>query len=342
MTIEATANTVTWTHGEVSSPRLSSVPVIAAKGIPYLPEANHLQRLNIYLPVTESNGNLDGSLANGLPDAGSASGAPQTLVHVRGGAWRDPQLTATSIEAAVAHAFADDNGPITAIASIDYTISPFPTHPNFPYDPDEDGHDDPAREAIHPQHVSDVLHGLALLRTFGVADDSYLLSGHSCGACIAAQAVLGSPQQLGLQIDPAPRPAGFLGLNGLYDLPALVDGLGPSHERMRGDYTMLLSTAFGPDAGQWASASPALFAVDDITARVQAGTAPRLVLLEQSPGDQLVPMNQKERLADQLSRVSGLRVVDGHRCTGRHAAPWQRGDIIWQSVQDVLQILEGH
>jgi hypothetical protein len=27
---------------------------------------------------------------------------------------------------------------------------------------------DPAREAIHPQHVSDLLHGLALLRSMGL------------------------------------------------------------------------------------------------------------------------------------------------------------------------------
>lgn len=55
---------------------------------------------------------------------------------------------------------------------------------------------------------------------------------------------------------------------------------------------------------------------------------------------ELVPMNQKDRLEANLSTVSGLHVVKGHRCTGLHAAPWELGVPIWQSVNDILRLLQ--
>jgi hypothetical protein len=50
-------------------------------------------------------------------------------------------------------------------------------------------------------------------------------------------------------------------------------------------------------------------------------------------------MNQRDRLEANLSKVSGLRVVEGHRCTGKHAAPWEQGVMIWESLQDVFGLL---
>lgn len=332
-----------WQDGWVSSPLSpESVPVVVAKGIPYVPHANGRQRVNVYLPATQQNSKLVGVPLDGFPDTGSVPGHPRFLVHVHGGAWRDPALTATSIEPTVAHAFAGrPPGPITAVASIDYRLSPFPTHPADPYNPDADDHSIPDREAVHPQHVQDVLCGLALLRSFGVSDGSYVLSGHSCGACIAAQATLCPPRCFGLvDLDDPPRPAALLGLNGLYDLPALVDDLGPNHGHLRDEYSTLLSYAFGADPSRWPAASPARLDPKEIDAHIAAGKSPRLVVLDQSADDQLVPMNQKHRLAEQLGQAAGMRVVDGRRCVGSHAAPWERGDILWQSVMDVLSLLE--
>jgi kynurenine formamidase len=329
------ATGVEWRPAEVTSPHLKDpVPVVAAEDIPYVPRANRLQNLSVYLPATPETTRLVGTPAERLPASGGYH------VHIHGGAWRDPQLTARSIEPAVAHAFRDGPGPIAAVASLNYTLSRFPTHPTLPYDPVEDHHADPAREAVHPRHVSDVLHGLALLRSFGLTDRSYVLSGHSCGACLAFQAVLVAPRHHGLgHLPDAPVPAAVLGLNGLYDLPALVTGLGASHEHLRDDYAMFLSNAFGTDQDRWPAASPARFDPAEISARVRAGRAPDLVVLDQSAEDQLVPVNQKERFAAHLAGVSGLRVADGHRCTGRHAAPWEQGVMIWESVQDVLRLL---
>ena len=49
-----------------------------------------------------------------------------------------------------------------------------------------------------------------------------------------------------------------LGLNGLYDLPALAtaDGLGASHAHLRDDYEKLLSRAFGTDKDAWPGPKP--------------------------------------------------------------------------------------
>ena len=176
--------------------------------------------------------------------------APRYLVHVHGGAWRDPRLTSASIEPAVACAFSGERpAPVAAIASLNYTVSPFGypappfmANPPVPYDAIKDNHADLAREAVHPQHVSDALHGLALLGSLGLTSGSYVLYGHSADACPALQSVLQRPGHYGLGYLPEPPcPAALLGLNGLYDLPALAtaDGLGASHAHLRDDYERL-------------------------------------------------------------------------------------------------------
>jgi kynurenine formamidase len=309
------AEQVEWQLAEVTSPCLARpVSVVAAKDIPYIFNANRLQNLSIYLPETPETSNLIGTPASSLPNSGSRSPLPRYHVYIHGGAWRDPEITAESAEPTVAHAFSAPHvsAPISAVASLNYTLSQYPTHSAFPYDAIKDNHSDPAREAVHPQHVSDVLHGLALLRSFGLTDQSYILSGHSAGACLAFQAVLQPPRHYGLDYLPdAPCPAAILGLNGLYDLPALVNG------RLRDGYGMFLSSAFGTDKGKWPTASPACFDPAEIAGRVREDKAPRPIVLDQSAEDQLVPMNQRERYQANLTKVDGLRVVEGNRLTGR-------------------------
>jgi kynurenine formamidase len=333
---------VQWQSIEVASPSLSEpVTVIAARGIPYVSNANRFQTFNLYLPKTPESETLVGALATSFPGA-KADAAPQYLVHVHGGAWRDPLLTAESIEPTVACAFStpDSSCKIQAVASINYTISEFPSHPTFPYNSVKDHHSDPAREAVHPQHVSDVLHALLLLRSLGLTERSYILSGHSCGACLAFQSILQPSSYYGLKdVVDAPCPAAILGLNGLYDLPALVDGLGSSHEHLRGDYETLLSNAFGMDKNKWAVASPARFNRAVVSKRVREGKAPQLILLDQSMDDQLVPFNQLEMFEADLRKSEGLSVIRGDRCSGKHAVPWEQGVMVWESVQDTLMHL---
>jgi kynurenine formamidase len=348
------AGQVRWRPAEVTSPLLDRpVPVIAARDIPYVSHANRFQNLSIYLPRTPESAELVGTPATSLPRADSPSRLPRYLVHVHGGAWRDPRLTSASIEPTVAWAFSGLSGagptPVAAIASLNYTVSqfgypapPFMADPPVPYDAIKDNHTDLAREAVHPQHVSDVLHGLALLGSLGLSSGSYVLSGHSCGACLAFQSVLQAPGRYGLGYLPEPpSPAALLGLNGLYDLPALAtaEGLGVSHAHLRDDYERLVSGAFGTDQDTWLAVSPASFDPADIAARIHEGNALRLVVLDQSSEDQLVPMNQKDRLTAALAQVPGLRVAQGHRLTGKHAAPWEEGNTIYQTLLDTLRLL---
>lgn len=211
-----------WEHAETVSPRLERpVPVVVARDLPYLPGANRFQNISLYLPATARTSDLVGSPVEALPGADRPSDLPSYQVHVHGGAWRDPELGSTSIEPAVAHAFSavGPAAPLLAVASVNYSLSQFPTHPALPYD--------------------------------AVADHHGL--GHL-------------PQ--------APRPAALLGMNGLYDLPALVDGLDPSHAHLREDHQTLLSFAFGADQGGWSAASWALFDPAEVADRVRAGPAP--------------------------------------------------------------------
>jgi hypothetical protein len=109
-----------WEPAEVTSPHLDRpVPVIAAKDIPYIPNNNRLQNVSIYLPLTPRTAELIGAPVRSLPGADSPSGLPRYLVHVHGGAWRDPRLTSASIEPAVSCAFAgEEPAPVSAIATI--------------------------------------------------------------------------------------------------------------------------------------------------------------------------------------------------------------------------------
>jgi hypothetical protein len=54
-----------------------------------------------------------------------------------------------------------------------------------------------------------------------------------------------------------------------------------------------------------------------------------------------VPTNQRDRLAARLREVEDLRGVEGCRCAGPHAEQWERGDMIWDSVKDVLSLVRG-
>lgn len=326
-----------WTADKVRASGLSEpVPVIVARAVPYHAQAHRLQTLNIYLPATEATRSLVGQPVDALPDVGDAL----IQVHVHGGAWRDPMTDAGSIEPAVAHSFATpETAPVAVIASLNYALTQFPNHPVAPYDAEKDRHADPAREAVHPRHVEDVLDGLALLGSLGLKDGSYILTAHSCGACIALQAVLASPATYGLADTPEPpAPAAYVGLNGLYDLPGLVLGLGSSHEINSHDYRVMLSNAFGPDDRVWAAASPTRLDPGMIAERVAQGRAPRLVWIAQSEDDQLVPMEQLRRLQQNLAQVDGITVHVG-ACTGKHATPWQAGTIIRDSVREAIGLL---
>jgi acetyl esterase/lipase len=322
-----------------------SISVIVAKDIPYIDNPNRFQNLTIYLPKTSETIKLLGTHVKEFTFSKEdiQPVLPNYLVHIHGGAWRDPLLDADSIEATVAHAFDTSNDliPILGIVSINYSLSQFQTHPHFPYDAIKDNHSDISREAIHPQHISDVLHGLNKLRSFGINDHSYILSGHSCGACIAFQTILQPPSYYGLtHLSDPPSPAAILGLNGLYDLPELVYGLGTSHEHLSNDYKGILTNAYGSDENTWATVSPSRFDIKSIRERFLEKKGPALIMVDRSTEDQLVPTTQQEILKANLSNISEIQTIEGKICKGDHALPWKQGLPIWQNVRDILHVLK--
>lgn len=112
---------VQWEFAEVTSSRLAHpVPVVAVKDIKYVQDGDRYQTYRLYLPRTTETATLVGTPADRLPDADSRSLSARYHVHIHGGAWRDPRLTAASIEPTVACAFAatDESSPIKAVASI--------------------------------------------------------------------------------------------------------------------------------------------------------------------------------------------------------------------------------
>lgn len=333
----------TWQIHHVTSPHLPEpVPVLRALDIPTIDGGNRFQNVTLYRPLTPDTQPLAGTAVEPFLNTLPGADRPNILVHIHGGAWRDPQLTATSIEATVAHAFTSTDRPIQAIASLNYSVSQFPKHPALAYDARTAEQCDTAREAVHPDHLRDVLLGLRHLRSLGLTDRSYLLSGHSAGACLAFQAALLGPEAFGLDGDLVPpTPAALFGINGLYDLPDLVDHPGASHAHVASEYENLLGYAFG-DRSRWPSASPSRLSGDTVSARLAEGLAPRLVVLDQSEQDQLVPMNQLDTMHAALLQVPGLLAARGRWAHGSHAHPWEDGLMLWSAVHDITRSITQH
>lgn len=234
---------------------------------------------------------------------------PQRFIH--GGAWRDPRSTFSEAEPTI-NALLDPsarwhipNAPsrVAGFASLNYRLSPYPsfaqdaaTTPPFA-----------ARQARHPDHLADVMSGLRFLqRRLGPGGGSYVLFGHSAGAFLAYQALLGTACLAGGRAADPPSPAGdvtlpaaVVGLEGIYDLVGL-------DRRMGGGYSGFMEAAFGADRGAWRDASPAT-AKGSFGAWAE-GPGPRLAVLAQSVGDELVDMPEVGTMESRL-KEDGVRDV---------------------------------
>lgn len=121
------------------------------------------------------------------------------------------------------------------------------------------------------------------------------------------------------------RPKAIVGLNGLYDLVALVHKPGPKHAALSDAYADFIEEAFGSeDSGSWADVSPACMGLSWPEAR--------LVILAQSKEDSLVPMDQTDRMMQELQYAIPKGHV-GHRLNvsrqevrGDHDDVWKVGN----------------
>ena len=150
-----------------------------------------------------------------------------------------------------------------AVATVDYRLSP---------------------GVRHPAPAQDVAEALGWLRDhaakYGYDSKRIFVIGHSAGAHIAAT----------ISTTPALRvlaqPAGFVGMEGIYDLPALAKRW-PSYP------SWFLNKAFGADQGTWAAASPTRAAT----------VSPKPWLVVHSKGDELVDVGQADGFVAFLRRM---------------------------------------
>ena len=229
--------------------------------------------------------------------------------------------------------FIANSSPPIAVngASINYRLSPHPAHPAT----------DPATAAaaMHPDHLNDVLDALRYLQaTYRM--DRYALVGHSAGAMLAFQALAATiqaaplrqhqqhqqqqlqqqhqqqqhQQQQHQQQHPLlPQPMAIYGVEGIYDLHALVD----EYPAYRG----FVEGAFGPEPKTWPQP-------------LQLQGYSGLVVLAHSDDDGLLSWRQTEEMKGRcecsLGVGGGMRVVklagdhDGVLQTGQFGAVVER------------------
>lgn len=189
-----------------------------------------------------------------VPDKGPT----RLLVFVHGGAWQGGSRHEFD---AVCRRLQKEG---RAVATVDYRLSP---------------------AVRHPAHAEDVAHALAWLRAHAkehnIIPSEIVAIGHSAGAHILAT-IATDPKLFALA-----QPAGFVGLEGIYDVPQLA-------KRWPKYPDWFLKKAFGPDPKGW----PTLGKL--------ATKAPWLLV--HSKGDELVDMGQTDAFAAHLRKEGALGV----------------------------------
>jgi len=260
------------------------------------------------------------------------------VIYIHGGAWRDPTQTAESFEVTQSILSTSSryssiiHHNVIAFASIDYRLS---SHPNFPQD---HATTDPSqlREAKHPDHLRDVQTAISYLQDKCGFTDNYLLVGHSCGATLAFQTVMGCfGGDKGVQFA---QPRCVVGVEGIYDLKGLRDEF-----KQHAAYQEFLESAFGKDDVLWDSVSPAnVQGADGVEGGWSNG---RLAVLAHSLSDGLVDFGQtlamnnrlirwKEATEDRTRNILFLEDVQGS-----HDEIWSKGEEMAKIIVTALQYL---
>lgn len=254
------------------------------------------------------------------------------VIYIHGGAWRDPEIDASSFETTqdlLLKSLVGDN--IAGFASINYRLSPYPSHPSNPSNPS-----DPARNVKHPDHINDVLTAVLYLQETYRFQDRYVLVGHSCGATLALQVAMkrywGSQYEstfaLELNVEP---PRAIVCLEGIYDLQMFVD-LHPEQPV----YKEIVHNAIG--SSDWKAASPTNADFDD------SWPDGELVIIAHSPDDQLITKDESEAMRSFLEaqgwNTEGERVVKWLEVKGDHDEVWQSGEAS-KAIEFAIQTLIG-
>ncbi|KAM7189407.1 Alpha/Beta hydrolase fold [Rhypophila sp. PSN 637] len=323
----ATWASVPWTPVTDSDPTTSGGNIIGWKKqrVPYVP-GDHclsLQTLDVWIPASGSeSGSRTPPQASNLPKLPG-----HWLIFIHGGAWRDPKVDSSSYSATAWNILrkiawgSGGNVLIAGLASLNYRLSPYPDHSTDPSPPrDPEATPNPARQAKHPDHIQDVLTGIAFLQRLGGANGSYVLAGHSCGATLAFQAVM-NPTRWGLENPPViSMPEVVLGANGLYDLAGFIARPPRKYEHLRVAYEEFTRAAFGDDPSVWKAACPAT-----AESWPKDWVEGKAVYLVDSSEDTLVPYDQLDALRRYLRANSSLS-IKLREADGEHDEIWVKGD----------------
>ncbi|RDL42267.1 uncharacterized protein BP5553_02246 [Venustampulla echinocandica] len=244
------------------------------------------------------------------------------IIFIHGGAWRDPEVDSMSFEPAVT---ALSNLPIRSsiagFVSINYRLSPYPSHSKYPSPPD-----DPSRNVQHPCHLEDVGHALLYLDGKYGIEDRYMLVGHSAGATMAFGLYLSL-----LPDRPLPRPACVLGIAGIYDFDAFVE----AHKSIP-VYQQFMESAF-PERSAWHQVSPStgLTGYDPLWERA------KIIVISNSDEDQLVEKEQDSYMLKRVkSRLDGHQQIHSLAASGGHNEIWQSGHILAGLIVQSMQWLQ--
>ncbi|PKS05245.1 hypothetical protein jhhlp_008616 [Lomentospora prolificans] len=251
------------------------------------------------------------------------------IIFIHGGAWRDPSNTYRDFVPTIEAILSSQSVPQSSIrgfASIDYRLSTHPSHPQDPATPA-----DRLRCAKHPDHIRDVCLALRYLQAKYNVRDKYILIGHSVGATLAFQLLMGgqatghgSSELTGT--DSLPLPAAIVGVAGIYEFYDFA-------HRHGGPYITMVEGALGADHSKWNAAAPLK------ASYVDRWPGDRRTLLSYSVEDSLVDGDpETTAMADRL-RSDGIH-TDITLIQGEHDFAWQDGKQIAALVAQIHGNLE--
>ena len=210
---------------------------------------------------------------------------------------------------------------IAGFASVNYRLSPYPSHTKDPSCPD-----DRSRNVHYPAHLVDVSRALLYLDDKYRINNRYIVAGHSAGACLAFEL-----NNWYLPVAQLPQPACVLGISGIYDLEAFIE----AHSEIPA-YRALIENAF-PDKSVWEEASPNKSHLSE-NAKWQNA---RAIIVSHSDEDELVEKAQASYMLDRARMApSANEKIHFLPATGAHDEIWESGYILASLITKSIEILQ--